>query len=232
MSTKALAQAVLQRNRQGNNKETMGFPIAKTGKHQISVRKLKTEQEEPGHTGSLPEWQVVVTPALRECHPEAKEPVRCGDCLHFERDTVNPQQGRGNCDAGRTPAYLYPMAPKLCSSFKKLASANDQGQKPLSGNDLMPVNQWQVDFCNACGDLNNWRGCCPKSLDECLISRVLDAENNPERIKGISIGRGIDTDDVFRRWTESGEAIEVLFKQPLWLIAVAELLRKEMRDEY
>ncbi len=89
-----------------------------------------------------------------------------------------------------------------------------------------PEPQWQHDFCSACGDFNHWRGCCPLSTDDCLLSRVLDCEGDIEALKGLSIGQGVKTDDVIQLWVESGEMIEHLFKKPVWLFCVAEHLTK------
>ena len=86
--------------------------------------------------------------------------------------------------------------------------------------------QWQHDFCQACGEFNNWRGCCPLSIDDCLLSRVLDCEDDIETLKGLSIGQGVKTDDVLQLWCESGELIDNLFKKPVWLFCMAEHLRK------
>ena len=82
--------------------------------------------------------------------------------------------------------------------------------------------QWHYDFCQACGDFNNWRGCCPLPIDDCLLSRVIDAENNTDQLKGITIGQGVKTDDVLHLWCESGELIDNLFKKPVWLFCIAE----------
>ena len=90
---------------------------------------------------------------------------------------------------------------------------------------------WQHDFCEACGDFNNWRGNCPKLLDDCLLSRVLHCEGDIEVLKGLSIGQGIKTDDVIQLWVESGEVIENLFKKPVWLFCIAEHIKKGREND-
>ena len=87
--------------------------------------------------------------------------------------------------------------------------------------------QWQHDFCSACGDFNNWRGYCPLSIDECLLSRVIDAESDIDRLQGITIGQGVKADDVLKIWIESGELIDNLFKKPVWLFCIAEHIKQQ-----
>lgn len=115
----------------------------------------------------------------------------------------------------------------------KVIQIDENAQRKLEGkirlliipeNNLEP--QWQHDFCSACGDFNNWRGCCPKSLEDCLLSRVIDAENDAKRLKGLSIGQGVKTDDVLQLWCESGELMDNLFKKPVWLFCIAEHIKQ------
>lgn len=96
----------------------------------------------------------------------------------------------------------------------------------IESTPVSPIPQWQHDFCQACGDYNNWRGCCTKSLNDCLLSRVIDAENDIERLKGTTIGQGVKTDDVLQLWCESGELMDDLFKKPVWLFCIAEHIKQ------
>lgn len=53
-------------------------------------------------------------------------PVRCGDCANFIRDSINPPQGMGRCRVGaktlpanhygRAPS-LWPFSERLCREF-------------------------------------------------------------------------------------------------------------------
>ena len=54
--------------------------------------------------------------------------ARCGTCLHFLPDTVNPAQGVGTCSvtsngmppiASRGYGCCYPMAPRTCPSYER-----------------------------------------------------------------------------------------------------------------
>lgn len=55
--------------------------------------------------------------------------VRCGDCLHFTPDAVNPPQGVGRCAltlTGLPPAPLngsygvpYPFTPRTCTHHER-----------------------------------------------------------------------------------------------------------------
>lgn len=38
-----------------------------------------------------------------------------------------------------------------------------------------PLPDWQHDFCIAHADFNHWRGRCPVSLDDCIISEILES---------------------------------------------------------
>ena len=91
--------------------------------------------------------------------------------------------------------------------------------------------QWQQDFCKAHAGLNNWRGCCPKSIDDCLISEILDSNGQVENLKKTEICKGVTTDDVIQQWKESGEPIEDIFKEPLWFVCMAESIAKGRNDE-
>lgn len=82
--------------------------------------------------------------------------------------------------------------------------------------------QWHEDFCSACGHFNNWRGCCPLSIDECLLSRIIDAEGDPSKLTGMEIGRGITSEQVIDQWISGGDSTHDLFKQPEGFICMAE----------
>lgn len=90
---------------------------------------------------------------------------------------------------------------------------------------------WQYHFCTDHAEFNNWRGSCPHSIDDCLLTRVLDAKGNIDKIRGLDIGQGITTDMVIDEWLNSGEKIEVLFRDPIWLIVMARSMAKETVKE-
>ena len=136
MSIKALAQAVLQRNRPGNQKETRSFL---TGK----IRK--------------------------------------------------PEQQEG-----------------------KLQSLRGIDQVAVS-----PSPQWQHDLCIAHADFNNWRGQCPVSLDDCLISKVIESGGNLDQLRGLNLGHGVTTDAVIDLWLETGEPAKDLINDPAWFVCMA-----------
>lgn len=88
------------------------------------------------------------------------------------------------------------------------------------------IKEWQGNFCDACGHFNGWRGRCPVDLDDCLLTKVIEA-STLDNLRGLEIGKGIKTDAVIDAWCNSGEAAEDLFNQPIWLLAMAEHLQKE-----
>ena len=85
---------------------------------------------------------------------------------------------------------------------------------------------WHYDFCLAHADFNNWRGNCPCSIDDCLISRIIDCGGDIDKVRGIEIGHGLTTDMVIDEWLGSSEPIEDLFKSPTWFVCMAEHLKK------
>jgi hypothetical protein len=103
-------------------------------------------------------------------------------------------------------------------------------RKPESnpGKPEIILPQWQQDdLCLAHAMFNNWRGTCPCSLEVCLISKIFDAEGKIEKLRGSEIGQGITTDMVIDSWLGSGEPEKDIFKNPAWLICMAEFLFKK-----
>ena len=90
-----------------------------------------------------------------------------------------------------------------------------------------PIPQWQHDFCLAHGMFNNWCENCPCSLDDCLISKVINSGGNIDSLRRLKIGQGITTDMVINEWLNTGESAEVFLKNPTWLICMAENIKKE-----
>jgi hypothetical protein len=52
--------------------------------------------------------------------PAAATVVTCGPCRHFERDTINPEQGRGACSIGEIPTYPWPHAKRQCTAYASI----------------------------------------------------------------------------------------------------------------
>ena len=72
----------------------------------------------------------------------------------------------------------------------------------------MLLPQWQQDTCLAHGMFNSWTGKCPHSIDNCLVSKILDSGCNIDNLRGFEIGQGITMDVVINGWLESGEPAE------------------------
>ena len=96
---------------------------------------------------------------------------------------------------------------------------------------VAPLPPWQTDLCTAHGDLNNWRGRCPCSLDDCLISKILDSDGDIDKLRGLEIGHGITSDQIIDNWIEAGEPLEALEKNLTWLICMAEHLLKGQQND-
>lgn len=92
--------------------------------------------------------------------------------------------------------------------------------------------EWQHNFCTAHADFNNWRGCCPCSIDDCLGSKIIDSDGDINRLRGLEIGCGITTDMVIDAWLDTGEPVGDFFKNPAWLICMAEHIRKHKGEDY
>ena len=96
----------------------------------------------------------------------------------------------------------------------------------VSKTPVAPLPKWQHDFCIAHAMFNGWLGNCPCSLDNCLFSKIIVANGDIEKLRGLEIGQGITTDQVIDEWQGSGELSAVLFDKPVWLICMAEYLKK------
>ncbi len=90
-----------------------------------------------------------------------------------------------------------------------------------------PEPQWQYDFCTAHAMFNNCKGSCPCSIEDCLLTKVIDSEGNIDKLRGLEIGQGITTDHVIDQWLGSDEPAEDIVRNPLWLICMAEYLKRE-----
>ena len=93
------------------------------------------------------------------------------------------------------------------------------------------VPQWQEYFCHACKNFRGYRNDCPVILEDCLLTKVLDAIENEgdanskaKTLEGLEIGQGITADMVSALWVESGDELALLFDNPLWFICMAEHL--------
>ena len=103
---------------------------------------------------------------------------------------------------------------------------NDQQLLQHNAVQVEKIPQWQHDFCFAHAEFNNWRGSCPCSIDNCLISKILDCSGNIDNLRKHKIGQDITTDMVIDEWLESGEPEGAIFKTPAWLICVAESIKR------
>ena len=108
--------------------------------------------------------------------------------------------------------------------------ANKSGKpKHHQGKLIVIIPQRQQDFCLAHRMFNTWRGYCPCSLDDCMISRILDSGGNIERIRSLEIGHGVTSDEVINLWLDTGEPAADLLKNPCWLICMAEHITRHRK---
>jgi len=107
--------------------------------------------------------------------------------------------------------------------------ANKPGKPKRVGRKLPTTEdhlQWQHDFCIAHAEFNHWRGCCHCSIGDCTISRVIDSGGDIDKLRGLEIGEGITTDMVIDEWLNTGEPAKDLFRNPTWLICMAESIKR------
>jgi len=103
---------------------------------------------------------------------------------------------------------------------------------PRKPNGSLP--DWRHNLCIAHAEFNKWRGFCPCSIDDCLVSRVIDSDGDIDKLRGrLELGNGTTTDMVIDAWRESGEPIADLLNNPAWMICIAEYLftEKEAANE-
>jgi len=93
---------------------------------------------------------------------------------------------------------------------------------------VAPLPQWQHDFCIAHAEFNQWRGSCPRSIDDCPISKIIDAGGNINLLRGCNLGQGITTDMVIDQWLIAGGSASKLFEKPTWLICLAEHVKNKV----
>ena len=91
---------------------------------------------------------------------------------------------------------------------------------------VVDLPEWQNNFCISHAEFNQWRECCPCSLDDCLISRIIDADGDIDKLRGLEIGHGITSDQVIDEWIEAGEPVVGIFKAPMWVVCFADHLQK------
>ena len=126
------------------------------------------------------------------------------------------------------PRYIPAKPTKAAKVNSTLASL-----ATLAGDDVQniiptsPLPQWQQDFCFAHAMFTNGVGHCPCSINECLISRIIDSDGDIDKLRGIEIGRGVTTDMVIDEWLETGEPAADIFDNPAWLICMAEYIFKD-----
>lgn len=93
-----------------------------------------------------------------------------------------------------------------------------------------PLPQWQQELCFAHGEFNCWRGSCPKSLDDCLVSKIIDCEGDINRLAQYELGHGITCGGVIEYCSnDDSEPLDVLLTKPLSFICVAESLLKQRK---
>ena len=101
-SIKALADAVLARNRQRNLRAT----------DELRTPQLHVVKSTPKVAPVARPWE---TAKLGE-----RAPMRCGGCRNFAPDTVNPKAGLGACSAPgeQSKGLHFPFTMKLCHVFE------------------------------------------------------------------------------------------------------------------
>ena len=95
-----------------------------------------------------------------------------------------------------------------------------QPQKSL----MSEIPEWQHQFCVAHSEFMGTEALCPFSLDDCLISKIIDCGGSLDKLRGVEIGQGVTTDQVIEVWLGSGEPEREFFKNPAWILCLAEMV--------
>lgn len=74
--------------------------------------------------------QKLIDLGLARTAPASPLIVRCGNCVHFIPDPINPPAGIGDCDAkawrpNRGMPPQYPMVPRRCEVFEERAAIKE-----------------------------------------------------------------------------------------------------------
>ena len=131
---------------------------------------------------------------------------------------ISIETKKGRLHAGDMIDISEVTAGKLSGKIRLLRSI------PTTTPAKVSEPEWQHDFCIAHAEFNHCRGSCPCSIGDCLISRVVDAGGDIDKLRGLEIGQGITTDMVIDGWQDAGEPAEELFENPTWLICMAEVI--------
>ena len=106
-----------------------GVPTKKTGE-QVEAGKLPPGRSLDAADKGKAAYQVAAAGDLKPARLDnpLSAPVlalvRCGQCRHFERDTINPGQGLGRCGAGAEGERLpWPNAPRYCGTWTPTPAA-------------------------------------------------------------------------------------------------------------
>lgn len=84
------------------------------------------------------------------------------------------------------PGQLVDLSPVVIQRLAGKVRPIKAVQTPVA-----PLPQWQYDFCTAHSFFNGWRGQCPKSIDDCLISRLIDAKGDLEALRPVEVVQGV-----------------------------------------
>ena len=121
-----------------------------------------------------------------------------------------------------TPGQLIELSSFAVQRLSGKVRPINVSQKPI-----VRLSQWQQDFCMAHAEFNGWPGSCPRSIEDCLVSRILDSAGKLNRLRNVEIGQGVSTDDVVNWLLEANEPVNSLLGNPVWLICLAESCNHE-----
>lgn len=110
--------------------------------------------------------------------------------------------------------------------FKTIEAIKEATDAILRENGAIKVEdiRWQNDLCVAHAEFNGWRGQCPVSMDDCIISKIIESNGDIERWREYQLGKGINAGQVMDVYFADGGRKETLLSHPSWLICLAEYI--------
>jgi len=95
---------------------------------------------------------------------------------------------------------------------------------------IAPLPRWQHNLCLAHSEFLGVAGNCPYSLDDCLISRIIDSNGDTNMLRDIELGHSVNSNDIFGLLSEGNDQSDILIKQPLWLIFLAKFITSRSEE--
>ena len=113
-------------------------------RHAVALRQVGIQVEFLGHTKvgnpvriyKVPETSSPSSPSTPASENHPRSPIQCGDCWHFERDTVGDGSGLGGCKLNL--GHFYPFQKHICDGWKVKPTAISSAEEFMGGDNEPP----------------------------------------------------------------------------------------------